>query len=87
MFPTQCIQAYYLDQGSKTADATCEQCFASGENVTKYNATSTRVITSPSESIMYGNNAPGEGFRDVAVAVRGVGDCVLPWSCAEEQLE
>ena len=51
MFPTQCIQAYYLDQGSKTADATCEQCFASGENVTKYNATSTRVITSPSESI------------------------------------
>ena len=37
--------------------------------------------------IMYGNNAPGEGFRDVAVAVRGVGDCVLPWSCAEEQLE
>jgi len=38
-------------------------------------------------TIMYGNNAPGEGFRDVAVAVRGVGDCVLPWSCAEEQLE
>ena len=37
-------------------------------------------------TIMYGNNAPGEGFRDVAVAVRGVGDCVLPYKLrAEEQ--